>query len=142
MEQVLAASKQSLIGALEFGGPPPAADYVTSRSDITIFPLGGNTYSPTGVKMIRFNLGTQSGAFLDMSTLAIQASLNEKSGAANLTVLGPNLGALFSEMRIYMGGVLVEQTSFLNRCEELEEVLRGREAEWPRQGGRGRRAGA
>jgi hypothetical protein len=41
MEQVLAASKQSLISALDFSGSPPAADYVTRKSSVTIFPLGG-----------------------------------------------------------------------------------------------------
>ena len=119
MEQVLAASKQSLLSSLEFSGPPPAADYVTSRNSITIFPQGGNQYSPQGVKMMRFNLTTSSGGFIDMASLAVQATVSETSGAANLTPLGPNLGVFLQELRIIMGGVVVESIPFYNRTEEL-----------------------
>ena len=42
MEQVLAASKSSLISSLDFSGPQaPVADYVQSRNQIQIFPQGG-----------------------------------------------------------------------------------------------------
>ena len=41
MEQVLAASKSSLISSLDFAGPGPVADYVQSRNQIQIFPQGG-----------------------------------------------------------------------------------------------------
>ena len=74
MEQVLAASKSSLISSLDFSGPPPVADYVQSRQQIQIFPQGGNSYSPSGVKQLRFSI-TTNGPFVDMSTLAIQAKL-------------------------------------------------------------------
>jgi hypothetical protein len=119
MEQVLAASKQSLISSLEFGGPPPAADYCTSRNSITIFPSGGNQYGPTGVKQIRFNLTTSSGGFIDLASLAIQARVSETGGTAPLTLLGPNLGCMISELRVYAGGVLVEAVPHYNRTEEL-----------------------
>ena len=41
MEQVLAASKSTLINSLDFSGNPPVADYVQSRQQIQIFPQGG-----------------------------------------------------------------------------------------------------
>ena len=67
--------------------------------------------------MIRSNLGTQSGGFLDMSTLAIQATATEKGGVNPLNFLGPNLGCLLSEMRVYMGGVMVEHIPYYARTE-------------------------
>jgi hypothetical protein len=42
MEQVLAASKSSLISSLDYSGSQaPVADYVQSRQQIQIFPQGG-----------------------------------------------------------------------------------------------------
>ena len=99
MEQVLAASKSSLISSLDFAGPGPVADYVQSRNQIQIFPQGGNTYSPSGVKQLRFSI-TTNGPFVDMSTLALQAKLTNKSTSHSLTILGPNLGALGTKLDV------------------------------------------
>ena len=54
-----------------------------------------------------------------MASLAVQATVSETSGAANLTPLGPNLGVFIQELRIIMGGVVVESIPFYNRTEEL-----------------------
>ena len=78
-----------------------------------------NTYSPNGVRSIRFNLASSSGGFLDLSTLAIQAQVNEKGGVQALTFLGPNLGCMIQELRIYLGGVLCEAIPYYNRVEEM-----------------------
>ena len=118
MESVLAASKASLVSSLDFGSPGPIADYIQSRSSIQVHPQGGNQYSPDGVKQIRFSLGTQ-GAFVDMSTLAVQAKFTNNSTTAACTVLGPSLGTLVQEARIYMGNVEVERVTFYNRTEGL-----------------------
>ena len=118
MESVLAASKASLVSSLDFGSPGPIADYIQSRSSIQVHPQGGNQYSPEGVKQIRFSLGTQ-GAFVDMSTLAVQAKFTNNSTTAACTVLGPSLGTLVQEARIYMGNVEVERVTFYNRTEGL-----------------------
>ena len=118
MEQVLAASKSSLISSLDFGSPGPVADYVTSRQSIQVFPQGSNVYSPQGVKQLRFSLGTQ-GAFVDMSSLALQATFTNNSSTQSCTILGPSLGTLIQEARIYMGNIEVERVNFYNRTESM-----------------------
>ena len=118
MEQVLAASKASLITALDFGGPNAGvADYVQSRNQIQVFPQGGNTYSPSGVKQMRFSV-TTSGPFVDMASLCLQARLTNK-GTGELKILGPGLGTLIQEARIYLGNVEVERVTFYNRTEAM-----------------------
>ena len=102
MESVLAASKASLITALDYGSPGPIADYIQSRSSIQVFPQTGNQYSPQGVKQIRFSLGTQ-GSFVDMSTLCLQAKFTNNHTTQACTVLGPSLGTLIQEARICRG---------------------------------------
>ena len=117
MEQVLAATKATLIDSLDFGGNPPVADYIQSRSQIQVFPSGGNIYSPGGVKQMRFSI-TTSGPFVDMSSLALQAKVTNKN-AAKLTFLGPNLGTLVQEARLYLSNVEVERVPFYNRTEAM-----------------------
>ena len=117
MEQVLAATKATLIDSLGFGGNPPVADYIQSRSQIQVFPQDGNIYSPSGVKQLRFSI-TTSGPFVDMSSLALQAKVTNKN-AAKLTFLGPNLGTLVQEARIYLSNVECERVPFYNRTEAM-----------------------
>ena len=112
MEQVLAASKASLINSLDYGSPGPIADYVTSTQQIQTFPQGSNVYSPQGVKQLWFFLRTQ-GAFVDMSTLSLQALFTNNSSTQSCTIFGPSLGTLIQEARIYMGNVEVERVNFL-----------------------------
>ena len=122
MEQVLAASKSALIDSLDFSGPPPVADYVNARQQSTFFPQGGNQYSPTGVRQIRFALNTVNG-FLDMSTIAFQAVISEKAGQP-VQFLGGNWGCCVTEMRIYCAGVEVERIQYQNRLEtQLERFM-------------------
>ena len=117
METILAASKSSLIDSLDFAGNPPIADYIQSRNQVQIFAQGGNQYSPSGVKQMRFSVVTQ-GPFIDMSSLALQATVTNK-GTAALTILGPNLGTMIQECRVYLGSVECERVSFYNRTEAM-----------------------
>ena len=54
-----------------------------------------------------------------MSTLAIQGKLTNGSGSAALTILGPNLGTMIQEARIYLGNVECERVPFYNRTEAM-----------------------
>ena len=81
-----------------------------------------NQYSPQGVKQIRFRLAT-SGPFIDCSSIAIQAKLTNKSSSHGLVIIGPNLGTLVQEARVYLGSVEVERCQFYNRTEAMLQRL-------------------
>ena len=118
MEQILAASSAKLVDSLDYSSLPGVADYIQSRNQIQIFPEGGNQYSPQGVKQIRFRLAT-SGPFIDCSSIAIQAKVTNKSSTHVLKILGPNLGTMVQEARVYLGSVEVERCQFYNRTEGM-----------------------
>ncbi len=44
----------------------PGASYITQRRSVTFFPTGGNSYSPTGVKVVKVHLN--GNGWLDPST--------------------------------------------------------------------------
>ncbi len=117
LEQVLASSKSALISSLDFAGAPPIASYIQRRNQIQVFSSGGNSYSPEGVKLLRFNVTTQ-GAFLDLQSMSLKATC-VVGAASPVTFVGPNLGTLISEMRVYLGGTECERTQHYNRTEAL-----------------------
>ena len=120
MESVLSASTAKLINSLDYSGPnAPIADYVTSRQQIQVFASGSNTYSPQGVKQMRFNIGTQAGAFCDLSSLALQCTFTNNSTTQSCTVLGPSIGALLQEARIYLGNIECDRVTYYSRTEAL-----------------------
>ena len=56
----------------------PGASYVTNRRSVSYFASGGNTYSPNGVKVKKFNLtGDQ---WLDPRTFRVASQLNNHNG--------------------------------------------------------------
>ena len=55
----------------------------------------------------------------DMSTLALQGKFTNNSTTQSCTVLGPSIGTLLQEARIYMGNVEVERVTHYNCTESL-----------------------
>ena len=56
----------------------PGASYVTNRRSVSYVASGGNSYSPNGVKVMRFNIaGDQR---LDPSTFRVMFQLNNNNG--------------------------------------------------------------
>ena len=70
----------ALIGGLSYK-LKAGASYVTNRRSVSYFASGGNSYSPNGVKVIKFNLNGDQ--WLDPSTFRIMFQLNN-TGNANL----------------------------------------------------------
>ena len=63
----------------------PGASYVQSRRSVSFFPQGGNSYSSTGVKVIKMSLTGSQVEWLDQSTLAIMFTVNNRAtGPAQL----------------------------------------------------------
>ena len=56
----------------------PGASYVTNRKSVSYFAPGANTYSPNGVKVMKFNLtGDQ---WLDPGTFRVAFQVNNHNG--------------------------------------------------------------
>ena len=99
----------------------PGASYVTNRRSVSYFAQGGNQFSPTGVKVMKFNLpGDQ---WLDPSTFRVMFQLNntgnvgatEGSPSKMLEPLYWNPAVFFRRARIICGGVVVEDVDNFNR---------------------------
>ena len=105
METSLATlSQNTLIRSLQFALPGNAG-YILSRTNGTQFPQGGNQYSPTGVRQIRFQLSDAT-QFLDPHSLQLMFTLRN-DGANPLQLSGPPF-FLFQRAMLLCNGVVVE----------------------------------
>jgi len=122
MEGLLAGTKDiGLIQSLDFSGVPGIASYVQRKEQVKFFAQGGNQFSPSGVRQIRFSLNT-TGGFVDLSSLFMKATVTNKAAAGatptkRLVFLGANAGLWFQEIRVYAGGVMVDNVQYYNRTE-------------------------
>ena len=108
----------ALIGGLSYK-LKPGASYVTNRRSVSYFASGGNTYSPNGVKVMKFNLtGDQ---WLDPSTFRVAFQLNNNNGVdANdfqimVQPLSFNPASFFRRCRLIAGGQIVEDIDDFSR---------------------------
>ena len=111
----------------------PGASYVTNRRSVSYFAQGGNQYSPTGVKVMKFNLtGDQ---WMDPSTFRVMFQLNntgnagatEGSPSKMLEPLSWNPAVFFKRARIICGGVVVEDIDNFNRLGLMLTALKTEE---------------
>ena len=66
----------ALIGGLSYK-LKAGASYVTNRRSVFYFASGGNTYSPNGVKVMKFNLAGDQ--WLDPNTIRVAFQSNNNS---------------------------------------------------------------
>ena len=78
MEHHAHSVDDALIGGLSYN-LKPCASYVTSRRSVSYFASGGDTYSPNGVKVMKFNIAGDQ--WLDPSTFRVEFQLNSHNGA-------------------------------------------------------------
>ena len=117
MEATAQSVEDLLIDGLSFK-LRAGASYITNRRSVSYYPQGGNSYSPTGVKVIRLTLTGDS--WLDPSTLRVMFNLvNDGASAANklYPVSGP--WCFFRRLRVLAGGQLIEDIDYYNRVHEL-----------------------
>ena len=72
MEAHAQAVEDNLIDRLQFK-LRPGASYVTNRRSVTFFPQGGNSYTPSGGRVIKVNM--TSDQWLDPSTVKLVSQL-------------------------------------------------------------------
>ena len=117
MEAVAQGVEDYLIDSLSFK-LQPGASYITNRRSVSYFPTGGNEYSPVGVKVIRVVLTGND--WIDPSTFRMSFTLNNTDTTATHQ-LRPLSGpwCFFRRVRLLIGGAIVEDIDFYNRCHEM-----------------------
>ena len=127
MESYLQASETRLVDSLNYENPK-VAEYILGRKQVSIPASGGNQYGAAGARTARFSV-TTSGPFVDLSTVAIKGTVKNTSLAAadvthrHVQFLGPNLGTLFSSVRVFAGNVEIDRLDYYNRTESMMSLL-------------------
>ena len=120
MEHHAQSFDDALIGGLSYK-LKPGASYVTNRRSVSYFASGGNTYSPNGVKVMKFNLAGDQ--WLDPSTFRVAFQLNNHNGNTSGRVPLPiqvqplswNPAVFFRRARRICGGQAVEDIDDFNK---------------------------
>ena len=122
MEHHVQAVEDHLIEGLNFK-MRPGSSYVTERRNTTFFPSGGNSYSTSGVRVIRFNL-TGTDSWLDPTTVKIAMDVvNDGAGANNVLIPLTGAHGFFSRARVYAGGALLEDIFDFGRFSQMFSLL-------------------
>ena len=113
MEHHVQSVDDALIGGLSYK-LKAGASYVTNRRSVSYLASGGNTYSPNGVKVMKFNpAGDQ---WLDPSTFRVAFQLNNNNGNGIMVQpLSWNPAVFFHRARLICGGQVVEDIDDFNR---------------------------
>ena len=128
MEHHAQSIDDALIGGLSYK-LKAGASYVTNRRSVSYFSSGGNQYSPSGVRVIKFNLtGDQ---WLDPSTFRVMFQLNNKeydsAGSIYVKTLSWNPAVLFRRCRLICGGQVIEDIDDFNRLSLMLTALKSNE---------------
>ena len=99
------------------------AEYIKDGSSVTYFPQGGNTYSPSGVRLLRFNLTSNGDDFLDPGSVRLAFTLVNNDAAKPLKLLSNNPLTVCQRLRVMANGSVVEDIPYLHRNIELLSIL-------------------
>ena len=133
MEHHAQSVDDALIGGLSYK-LKPGASYVTNRRSASFMASGGNQYSSTGVKVMRFNLTADQ--WLDPSTFRVAFQLNNKSLTDQPAVtrkgvkpLHWNPAVFFRRARLIAGGQVIEYIDNFNRLSLMLTTLKRSEGQ-------------
>jgi len=115
MEAHIAAADEQLLPGISYK-LPSAASFITERRSSTFFNEGGNSYSPAGVKVLRFSLSDPT-AYLDPHTACLALTITNNSSTTPLEFRSHNPMTMFSRCRVLMGGTLVEDINYFGRVQ-------------------------
>ena len=119
METHIQSVDDTLIESLSFK-LPNSANFINDRRSVSFFPSGGNSYSPNGVKVIKFHLTGSD--WLDPSSLRIQFRLSNPT-QDNLKLLNPLPANFFRRLRILAGGQVIEDIDCYNRVYNMIHMM-------------------
>ena len=119
METHIQSVDDTLIESLSFK-LPNSANFINDRRSVSFFPSGGNSYSPNGVKVIKFMLTGSD--WLDPSSLRIQFRLSNQN-AQDLKLINPLPSNFFRRLRILAGGQVIEDIDCYNRVYNMIHMM-------------------
>jgi len=96
--QVLSHASEQLIPGLSYT-LGPTAQFVRSRQSTTFFNSGGNSFSVSGVRVLRFEIQSGGDMFLDPSTLRLAFTLKNE-GTQGLKLLSNSPLCVFQRLRV------------------------------------------
>ena len=118
MESHLAAQDSQLVSSFVHKLGNNSADYVTQRREVKWYNAGGNSFSPNGVKVIRFQLTCSGQEMLDpLSCICQFKCVNDSydGGANNNHHLAAFAPCFFRRIRVIAGGTVVNDIDYANR---------------------------
>ena len=101
----------------------PTASYISAKTSHTFFTVGGNTCSPTGVRVLRFEMQTNGDDFLVPASLRLAFKLINQDAAKSLSLLSNNPLCVFQRLRVLCRGTLVEDINYLHRTVDMFNIL-------------------
>eukprot|EP00438_Fugacium_kawagutii_P018340 Skav229479 [mRNA] locus=scaffold3730:31145:34074:+ [translate_table: standard] len=109
-------------------GLPQTAQFITDRRQVNYFPSGASIYSPKDNKNIRFYISGDANQYLDLSSVRLFATLQNRNGdrAKFLRPLG-GLHAFFNRYRATVAGQMVQDIVEYNRHCELYKAFKSKD---------------
>ena len=127
LENHSAALDDQLIPGLSFA-PGGGASYITARNNISLYPTGSNSYSSNGTRVVRINVSSDAGQWIDPASAFLFFKVNNKDASAQtateITRLQPLGGphVFWSRARLLLQGQVAETIDFPGRL--MEQLLR------------------
>ena len=125
MESHLVGSNEDrLLSSLHFDAKR-SANYVTSRNEVSYASSSGGSFSPTsGIRMMRFSLNDNSGAFLDGQSVRLAFTIKNE-GTTAITPISSSPASLFKRLRVTGGGVEITDIGpDYGRYHEMRSLLK------------------
>ena len=120
LSEAVQAVPERLPAGLDYSALGSRFESITQKRSIHIQPASGNTFSPEGIRIIRFNI--TSNDYMVPETFRVQARFSVTNNA--FVPLGP-MSLLFSRVRVISNGVLLSDESYFDRLNALHHEWMG-----------------
>ena len=110
MDLVISGGEDSLLESLSFD-LPPSSSYIQTKRYVSYYPSGASTYSPSGVRVMRFNIVGEG--WLDPESLRITGKLT------NVLQLADGPHSMIQRAKLSIAGTVCEDLDQYNRNHQL-----------------------
>ena len=101
MDLVISGGQDDLLSSLSFD-LPPSSSYIQGRKNVSFYPSGSSTYSPNGVRVMRFSIVGEG--WLDPESLRITGKL--ANTGANVLQLADGPHSLIQNAKLSIAGTV------------------------------------